>query len=81
MPKNQLYVSLMCTCIVQNVNSSAFNFLPVMLIKSRTGISPDLCQCEAELSCRTSTPVVHYVTVIKIIRTPCVIIIFLLPLI
>jgi len=38
-----------------------------MCIKSSTGIVPDLCQCEAELSYRTSTPVVHHVTVIEII--------------
>jgi len=44
-----------------------------MLIKSCT--APDLCQCEAELSYRTRTLVVHYVAVIEIIRTPYVIII------
>jgi len=38
-------------------------------------MAPDLYQCEAELSCRTSTPVVYYVTIIEIIWTPCVIII------
>jgi len=33
------------------------------------------CQCIAELTYRTSTPIVHYVTVIEIIWTPYVIII------
>jgi len=37
-------------------------------------MAPHLCQCKAELSYRTSTPVVHYGTVIEIIRTPYVII-------